>query len=70
MNYVYFGLSLGKIYFIKALNLTFIMVIDIRLLYSIKNSILKTKPEVEKRTDRINWTQSGCSNAGSYVRCF
>lgn len=70
MNYVYFGLSLGKIYFIKALNLTFLLVIDIRLLYSIKNSILKTKPEFEKRTDRINWTQSGCSNAGSYVRCF
>lgn len=60
----------GEIYFIKALNLTFLLVIDIRLLYSIKNSILKTKPEVEKRTDRINWTQSGCSNAGSYVRCF
>lgn len=70
MNYVYFGLSLGKIYFIKALNLTFLLVIDIRLLYSITNSILKTKPEVEKRTGRINWTQSGCSNAGSYVRCF
>lgn len=69
MNYVYFGLSLRKIYFIKALNLTFLLVIDIRF-YSIKNSILKTKPEVEKRTDRINWTQSGCSNAGSYVRCF
>lgn len=68
MNYVYFGLSLGKIYFIKAINLT--LVIDIRLLYPIKNSILKTKPEVEKRTDRVNWTQSGCSNAGSYVRCF
>lgn len=55
MNYVYFGLLLGKIYFIKVLNLIFFLVIDICLLYLIKNLILNMKLEVEKCIDCINW---------------